>query len=53
MFSADFILLENRGFAVAQNFLLSLMSFESKILLSFFDKTDTNIPLLIVLSSCL
>ena len=32
MFSADFILLENRGFTVAQNFLLSLMSFKSKFL---------------------
>ena len=27
MFSAEFILLENRGFTVAQKFLLSLMSF--------------------------
>ena len=30
MFSADFILLENRGFTVAQNFLLSLVSLKSK-----------------------
>ena len=30
MFSVDFILLENRGFTVAQNFLLSLMSFKFK-----------------------
>ena len=28
-FSDDSILLENRGFIVAQNFLLSLMSFKS------------------------
>ena len=43
IFSSDFNLIENRAFTVAEDFLLLLMSFH---------KTDTNIPLFIVLSSC-